>query len=31
VFGKVRDHLGRVVADGRLAQRELSDLVHQGQ
>ena len=28
VLGKVRDHLARVVADGRLAQRELSDLVH---
>ena len=28
VLGKVRDHLGRLVADGRLAQRELSDLVH---
>ena len=31
VLGKVRDHLARVVADGRLAQRELSDLVHKGQ
>src|SRR5262245_65828838 len=28
VLGKVRDHLARVVADGRLAQRELRDLVH---
>jgi hypothetical protein len=28
VLGKVRGHLARVVADGRLAQRELSDLVH---
>ena len=28
VLGKVRDHLARVVADGKLAQRELSDLVH---
>ena len=28
VLGKVRDHLARVVADARLAQRELSDLVH---
>jgi hypothetical protein len=31
VLGKVRDHLARVVADGRLAQRELSELVHKGQ
>ena len=31
VLGKVRDHLARVVADGRLAQRELSDLVHKRQ
>ena len=31
VLGKVRDHLARVVADGRLAQRELSDLVHKAQ
>jgi hypothetical protein len=30
VLGKVRDHLGRVVADGKLAERELSDLVHKG-
>src|SRR5262245_65548366 len=28
VLGKVRDHLARVVADGRLAQRELSDLIY---
>ena len=28
VLGKVRDHLTRIVADGKLAQRELSDLVH---
>jgi hypothetical protein len=28
VLGKVRDHLARVVADGRLAQREVNDLVH---
>jgi hypothetical protein len=28
VLGKVRDHLARVVADGKLAQRELSDMVH---
>jgi hypothetical protein len=28
VLGKVRDHLARIVADGKLAQRELSDLVH---
>jgi hypothetical protein len=31
VLGKVRDHLARIVADGTLAQRELSDLVHKGQ
>jgi hypothetical protein len=31
VLGKVRDHLARVVADGRLAQREVNDLVHKGQ
>jgi hypothetical protein len=31
VLGRVRDHLARVVADGKLAQRELSDLVHKGQ
>jgi hypothetical protein len=31
VLGKVRDHLARVIADGRLAQRELSDLVHKAQ
>jgi hypothetical protein len=31
VLGKVRDHLARIVADGKLAQRELSDLVHKGQ
>ena len=31
VLGKVRDHLARVVADGRLAQRELNDLVHKQQ
>jgi hypothetical protein len=28
VLGKVRDHLARVLADGKLAQRELTDLVH---
>jgi hypothetical protein len=28
VLGRVRDHLARMVADGKLAQRELSDLVH---
>ena len=28
VLGKVREHLARIVADGKLAQRELSDLVH---
>jgi hypothetical protein len=28
VLGKVRDHLGRVVANGKLARRELGDLVH---
>jgi hypothetical protein len=27
VLGKVRDHLARIVADGKLAQRELNDLV----
>ena len=27
VVGKVRDHLGRVAADGRLAQRNLDELV----
>lgn len=26
IVGKVRDHLGRVVNDGKLAQRELRDL-----
>jgi hypothetical protein len=31
VLGKVRDHLGRVVADGKLARRELNDLVHKQQ
>ena len=31
VLGKVKDHLTRVVADGRLAQRQLSDLVHKPQ
>jgi hypothetical protein len=31
VLGKVKDHLARVVADGRLAQRQLSDLVHRPQ
>ena len=31
VLGKVKDHLARVVADGRLAQRQLSDLVHKPQ
>ncbi len=31
VLGKVRDHLSRVVADGNLAQRELTDLVHKRQ
>ena len=31
VLGKVKDHLTRVVADGRLAQRQLSDLVHRPQ
>ena len=25
VLGKVRDHLGRVLADGKLAQRQLDD------
>jgi hypothetical protein len=31
VLGKVKDHLTRVVVDGRLAQRQLSDLVHKPQ
>lgn len=31
VLGRVRDHLARVVADGKLSQRELSDLVHKEQ
>jgi hypothetical protein len=31
VLVKVKDHLTRVVADGRLAQRQLSDLVHKPQ
>jgi hypothetical protein len=26
VLGKVRDHLGKIVADGRLAQREIDQL-----
>lgn len=26
VLGKVRDHLGKIVADGKLAQREIDDL-----
>jgi len=30
VVGKVRDHLARIVTDGKLAQREMSDLVHKG-
>jgi hypothetical protein len=29
VPGKVKDHLARVVADGKLAQRQLRELVHQ--
>jgi hypothetical protein len=29
VLGKVKDHLAHVVADGKLAQRQLSELVHQ--
>jgi hypothetical protein len=28
VLGKVKDHLARVVADGKLAQRQLSELIH---
>jgi hypothetical protein len=28
VLGKVKDHLARVVADGKLAQRQLGELVH---
>jgi hypothetical protein len=31
VLGKVRDHLTRIVADGKLARRELNDLVHKQQ
>jgi hypothetical protein len=31
VLGKVKDHLARVVADGKLAQRQLSELVHKPQ
>jgi hypothetical protein len=31
VLGKVKDHLARVVADGKLAQRQLSELVYKGQ
>jgi hypothetical protein len=31
VLGKVRGHLARIVADGKLARRELSDLVHKAQ
>ena len=31
VLGKVRDHLGRVLADGKLAQREFNDLIHKRQ
>jgi hypothetical protein len=27
VLGKVKDHLARVVADGKLAQRRLSELI----
>jgi hypothetical protein len=27
VLGKVKDHLARVVADGKLAQRQLSELI----
>jgi hypothetical protein len=28
VLGKVKDHLARVVSDGKLARRQLSELVH---
>jgi hypothetical protein len=28
VLGKVKDHLARMVADGKLAQRQLSELVY---
>lgn len=28
IVGKVRDHLARVVADGRLAEAELKELAH---
>lgn len=28
VLGKVRDHLVKVVNDGKLARRQLSDLIH---
>jgi hypothetical protein len=27
VLGKIRDHIGRVAADGNLAQRQLDDIV----
>ena len=29
VLGKVKDHLARVAADGKLAQRQLSELIHE--
>ena len=30
ILGKVRDHLGSVVANGAVAKRELDDLAHAG-
>jgi hypothetical protein len=29
VLGKVKEHLGRVAADGKLAQRQLDDMIRQ--
>jgi hypothetical protein len=31
VLGKVKEHLARVAADGRLAHRQLNDLIHKPQ
>jgi hypothetical protein len=31
VLGKVKDHLARMAADGKLARRQLSELVHKPQ
>jgi hypothetical protein len=28
VLGKVKDHLSHIVSDGKLAQRQLSELIH---